>query len=507
MSRSRAALGRELSSAVREFQGTARVLWRKEKTPPWWPAEIPFLSTRTLTVEQMESALRGFHALQQSARDEEASATSKTDVCLQSNRGALENEPAAMASKMDLSPAKGEVNKESVYLACARTPKKVSDDDITQGREYNDSTITGDERDKPCHETMQPTEPVISLKHQSDPDLSQSNILTERSQNISQHGNETRRSRPPRPHAKAKATGASKAKRKMMAEAAVEEAERLTQHAIEELCIDVEQRKQRLRAALRLKCDDMRSFAKLTLQKMSKEIRVMTIEEYIFKYGGEEQNVMIRDIEERVKSHMLLSSNMHDDGWVDASAEQPDETLDESETPSRKPERRIRTRRAAAIAAATTTRKMVAPTAAPPYTMRRSRRANPDKASAELNDDRPGTQLPPRVATRSSTLTKAQTPLRGISKIPSRKSRGSDALLGFAGGTPANSTRVTHGVRNSGLSVTRVEDGEDDDEATLLQKVEAAAAETERARRIEQELRRRLALTQRKQLTRRRRVR
>jgi Nbl1 / Borealin N terminal len=158
------------------------------------------------------------------------------------------------------------------------------------------------------------------------------------------------------------------------AEIAIENAEAATYAAIEDLRVGTELRKQRMAASLQQNCDDIRLAVQLSLQKLPKVVRSMKLGDYLEVYGGDMQNVLMREVEQLVTARLSnnrLADNCDDSSTfdvTDASARAADGTT------SMKP---LSTLHQNASRVASTARKAAVPKAVPQYALRRSERKAP----------------------------------------------------------------------------------------------------------------------------------
>jgi Nbl1 / Borealin N terminal len=418
---SRSTLLRELSAAVRDSQGVSRVVWRSSRTPDWWPEHVPFISASSLSTDQIRDALSG-HA---NMKFDDVSSRTSSD----------EEAEAITADKFDADAALDQENWSSEPEAMRHEEKKGLKD-----AERVTPTAGSDERDgnipsvkvavplgsaAPVLDAMPPPPPKIMW---SRPEVKKPNVD-------------------------------------------VDEFEQTIRAAVSELELGVAQRKQRLKAMLRLKCDDVRASVQLTLQKLPKRVREMPVKDYVLEFGGDVHNFMIRALEDRVFAR--LESTIR--GTPEKSQILP------SSTGTRKQESAFH---AAAASAATTARKRAAPTTqAPPYALRRSARTRGGGVTASTARAARGVQSTMFASTR------------GIVKAtPARPARGGERILLFS----ADGSPLSPGSAGNVLLAATPGSGDDANEDVLRERLALAEAEVARVKKVEKLIRRRLLNASRK---------
>jgi Nbl1 / Borealin N terminal len=420
-SSSRSTLLRELSAAVRASQGVSRVVWRSARTPDWWPKHVPFISASSLSTDQIRDALSGHANVQfdgasspsSSEEEEEAPATDKSSAEAALNEDRCTSEPETMWHE----------EKKEQRTAERVTPTVDSDDRDINIPNVKVAAHLGSAA--PLFDAMPPPPPKIMW---SQPEVKQPNVD-------------------------------------------MDEFEQTIRAAISELELGVAQRKQRLKAMLRLKCDDVRASVQLTLQKLPKRVREMPVKDYVLEFGGDVHNFMIRALEDRVFAQ--LESTIQ--GTPEKSETYP------SSTGTKKQESAFH---AAAAGAATTARKRAAPTTqAPPYALRRSARTRGGGVTASTARAARGVQ---------STLFAST---RGIVKAtPARPARGGERILLFS----ADGSPLSPGAAGNVLLAATPGSGDDANEDVLRERLAAAEAEVARVKKVEKLIRRRLLNASRK---------
>jgi Nbl1 / Borealin N terminal len=486
---SRSSLLRELSSAVRTSQGTSRVVWRSSRAPTWWPVDIPFQSASSLATDQILAALSNYRiANMKSVLEQERTAPSQTaelNTCFviadQTMDSAMTDRANGESPRTTVDKAAGRIDEDvkvgllsSIHgdASVELTPKKSASPltgkvgkNSESPKHANDvaspsSTRPSREEDQDRNEVQGDT-CAFEANSQGSPDI------------VSGCPKGSAQSAMPPPSNIA----APCRPEKDNTDDPDADLEQSIRAAIAELELSVAQRKHRLKALLRLKCEDVRATVQLTLQKLPKRVREMPVKDYIFEYGGDVHNFMMRAIEERVFAQLDTSKQI----TPKASSRDPLSCAAVEAT-----ENNEGSLEAAAAMVATTARRRAAPVArAPPYALRRSARTRAGVGAAPASTA--------RAARGAQSALFAST--RGIVKAtPARAARGNERILLFS----ADGSPLSPGAAGNVVLGATPGSGDEANEDVLRERLAAAEAEIARARKVEKLIRKRLAEAKRK---------
>jgi hypothetical protein len=269
-------------------------------------------------------------------------------------------------------------------------------------------------------------------------------------------------------------------------DAIVEDAERITQAALDELAITHTLHKRSMIALLQSCCDDIMEKAQLINQRMPRHIREMPAEEYILKYGGDPAAVMEHEIFRRWHEHMETLNAAVAPASASAAA-------DENASPNRLPQPPGSVR-ARADNAATTARRGTAVAATPNAGERGGRCEGPVRRSARRRAaGLMGMATVGRVATQAETERFRR---RGgvVKAVAVRPARPTDVLLPNMA-TTANGTPVERVAPAAGeLGEISNDEGEEvGEDLSFAAKFAAERRRTEALRRENETLKKRLA--------------